>query len=121
MIMEVAVMAPDPAGLAPRGRQLWADVLAEGTLTAGQMVLLEEGCRIADRLQILDELVEENRAHYAEMLKFMAEARQQSGVLRSLLADLRRNAPASETSSAEVVGVSDLSARIAERRREASG
>lgn len=111
-----------PPGLDARGQKLWRDVVADRTPNPADLVLLEEACRIADRLQVLDELIAENRAHYADMLRFLAESRQQSGALRALLADVRRDSASSDdTSRPEVTGVSDLTARIAERRQQAEG
>jgi hypothetical protein len=126
MIMKGFGMAqngPDaPGGLDARGRKLWSEMIAERELGPADLVLLEEACRIADRLQVLDELIAENQAHYSDMLKFLAESRQQSGALRALLGDVRRDAASSDdTSRPEVTGVSDLTARIAERRQQAEG
>lgn len=47
-----------PKGLAVRGKRLWREVLAiRPRLGPGERVLLEEACRIADRLEVLNDLI----------------------------------------------------------------
>lgn len=91
-----------PAGLGPRGRRLWRDITGEHQLDAMQRVLLEEACRAASRLDILDQLLRGEVDVWATLvhdlrtedyeLKIdgaMAEARQQQNILKQLLASLR--------------------------------
>lgn len=89
-----------PTGLAARGRRLWREMHAMAEFNPAERVLLEEACRIADRLERLDTALRGE----AEFLRVetdrdgdlilsvdgaMAEARQQSNVLKQLVAALR--------------------------------
>lgn len=137
---------PQASALGARGRRLWTQLTAEGTPGPGQVILIEEACRIADRLDRLDALL---RGDEDAWLKFrvnedgsevtvtidrvLSEARQQAVALKQLVAELRQshtaakpagrqtrqpvNAAAPEVSS----GVSDLTARIRARRAQAEG
>ena len=72
-----------PAGLGVRGRRVWTAVCGEHELDAIQLVTLEEACRAADRLDVLDARVSggDDAA--------LAEARQQQNVMKQLFAALR--------------------------------
>jgi hypothetical protein len=139
MIMGWWGMASDfPPGLGERGSRLWRDTTASGSLTPAHLVLLEEACRLADRLDWLNAIVlrwmspvnaddEEDGPNSGGIQQLLAEARQQATALRGLLAEIRQGlkgsaAPASnQAEGAGGSGVSDLSARIAERRKQAQG
>ncbi|MEV5449966.1 hypothetical protein [Streptomyces sp. NPDC052535] len=124
-------MSSVPAGLGDRGRRLWEEIPAPGSLTPSHLVLLEEACRAADRLEFLDSIVRQATSAvnpdfkiFHEISGVLAEARQQQGVLKALLATISKSSVASsqfKDDSAGGAGVSDLTARIAERRREAEG
>ena len=124
-------MSEEPAGLGERGRRMWRESLAIWSLTPAHLVLLEEGCRIADRLELLDSIlrassadVNADVAQFADISGLLAESRAQSAALKALLAEIRqgqRGAPPTAGDSAGGAGVSDLSARIAERRKKAQG
>lgn len=124
-------MAEEPAGLGERGRRMWRESLAIWSLTPAHLVLLEEACRIADRLELLDSIlrassvdVNADSAQFADISGLLAESRSQSAALKALLAEIRqgqRGAPPASATSAGGAGVSDLSARIAERRAQAKG
>lgn len=89
-----------PEGLETRGRRLWAAVLELHDLGPAEVVLLEEACRLTDRLDRLDRVL----IGKAEMLRAvtndegdvrlvvdsaLSEARQQANVLKQLLTSLR--------------------------------
>lgn len=121
-----------PAGLRSRGRRLWRETLASCSLTPAHLVLLEEACRTADRLDVLNRMladagVDDNgsgEVAFADIGPLLAESRQQQAAFKAVLAELRQGqAGSAPTRTGKEVGdgVSDLSARIAKRRKEASG
>lgn len=122
-----------PEGLDARGRRLWREVHSQGPLTPDRKVLLEEACRISDRLDLLDSIIRGHAAgvnaeetNAGDFQRWLAESRQQSATLKALLAEIRSNSaasktPAPKTATKGAAGVTDLNARIAARRKKASG
>lgn len=127
-----------PPGLGTRGTRLWREMTASGALTPAHLVLLEEACRLADRLDWLNTILlrwvspvngddEDDGPKPAEITGLLAESRQQATALRGLVAEIRQVQKASAAPSPKQAGrvggsgVSDLSARIAARKREAKG
>jgi hypothetical protein len=113
--------------------------MASASLGPTHRVLLQEACRIADRLDRLDAMLDGReswirmRSRDDEQTEFvvivdgmLAEARQQAATLRSLVAELRAALPAQQKGSGkkraapdDVKGtgnVSSLAARAARRR-----
>ena len=104
-------MAPRaPKGLGERGRRLWKQVQEDALLDPGQTVILEEACRLADRLDELDSIIQgkgvlrlmqfrlqdvfedDDERRTVVEVKFnsvLAEARQSQNVLKQLLVSLR--------------------------------
>ena len=86
---------PPPAGLRASGRRLWVAVLTELELDSHEELLLVNACRAADRLDLLDDIVNTAepliRNGKGELIAHPAlvEARQQSIVLSRLIASLR--------------------------------
>lgn len=95
-----------PARLGARGRRLWREITEGYDLAEkpAELVMLEEACRIADRLERLDEILSGEvdtwmrlqlpRGENVEELKLvvdgaLAEARQQANQLKQLVAALR--------------------------------
>ena len=91
-----------PSGLATRGRKLWRELTAEHTIPAAELVLLEEACRIADRLDRLDAILTDPDASWLRLRvsedtaevtvtvdAVLSEARQQANVLKQLITALR--------------------------------
>jgi hypothetical protein len=93
-----------PANLGTRGRALWRDVLAERDLDPAGRALLHEACRMADRLEQLDQILRGDIATWAVIADDYAggkrttkvvlddalgEARQQAATFRQLLATLK--------------------------------
>lgn len=90
-----------PSGLDARGRRLWREMHALVDFNPAETVLLEEACRMADRLDRLDRVLTSS----SELVRLrvdgnggeavfvvdgaMAEARQQANVLKQLIASLR--------------------------------
>lgn len=120
------------AARSDRTQALW-DELAPHLDAAGRVMLLE-ACRIADRLDRLDAIIDGND----EWLRIsteqgdvivavdaaLAEARGQATTLRGLLADLAKAIPKGRTGrppAKRTGGLGDLQARIAARRSAAQG
>lgn len=96
-----------PKGLGTRGRRLWREITEAHELDPMQVVLLEEACRCADRLDKLEEKLSGREDAWAHLLSRMdlgdedtrvielridgalSEARQQQNVFKQLLASLR--------------------------------
>lgn len=115
--------------LGRRGRKLWDD-LHEG-LGPAELVLLEEACRIADRLDTLDRILtgadegwmrlrvsDDGSEVTVTVDKALAEARQQAAVLKQIVAELRQSRGKQEKPTSEG-GSDDLAARRAARRAAA--
>lgn len=128
-----------------RGARLWAD-MADADLSPPHRVVLEEACRVADRLDRLDALLSgrddwlrlraeefgSDRVLEVRVVvdNLLGEARQQEAVLRGLVSELRQGlaaarkpsgatAPPSE-SAATPPGVLSLRGSAAARRRAAT-
>ena len=80
-VVRVALKAPK--GLGARGRRVWDAVCEAHELDIVQQVTLEEACRAADRLDVLDGRVREGDD------AALSEARQQQNVMKQLFAALR--------------------------------
>lgn len=132
--------------LGKRGRRLW-DALTADTPDPAQLVLIEEACRIADRLDRLDAqlrgdedawlrfIVNDDGSEVTVVIdRALSEARQQAVALKQLFAELRQSQVAAKPvpkivaqpagASPEVVaavGVADLTARIRQRSAQTSG
>jgi hypothetical protein len=133
-------LAPPP-GLAARGLRMWEQSLGAWQLTPAHLVLLEEACRVADRLEILDRLIRrflEGPSAFADdsdedsggsdgVTGLFAEARAQQTALKGLLAEMRQgqrlaggNAGAAGKGGGSTAGgssVTDLAAVIAAKRQ----
>lgn len=112
MAEQIAVNGPvagsspaTPAGLQARGVALWGDLAAHCDLDGGGYALALEACRIADRLEKLDAILNNDRRAWAHIRTVigagrptyklvitgaLAEARQQALVLRQIVAGLPR-------------------------------
>jgi hypothetical protein len=123
-----------PVGLGPRGRTLWAEFAATRDLSGGMRLLLEEACRIADRLDKLDALLRGDAATWAYLVNdftadhalrieldvALGEARHQAGTLRMLIADLGHAEVVVELQPARGGALDDLTSRRAARRAASS-
>jgi hypothetical protein len=125
---------PPEHGLADRGRRLYREFTADGPLTGGERVLLEEACRLTDRLDQLDDFL---RGHEGAWMRFharnedgsivevvvdkaLAEARQQASTLKALIVELRASrAGKKEEPKPEATRRDELAKRREERRRAA--
>jgi len=125
------------AGFGPRGARLWRDTTADPALSLSpvELVLLEEACRLADRLDRLDDFLcgrqdawlrfharnEDGSVVRVVVDRALSEARQQADTLRGIIADLSRKQGAKVTEEPEASGSDDLASRRADRRRAATG
>lgn len=132
-----------PRYLRARGRRLWAELAADKPSPA-EAILIEEACRLADRLDKLDailggrdkawitiEIPDGGVAAEVVVDKVLSEARQQQIALKQILGELRQSraaTPAKPVRPSQAAtqggtgapnGVADLTARIAERRAQA--
>jgi hypothetical protein len=91
-----------PAGLAARGRRLWRDLHEIASFDTAQRVLVEEACRMADRLDRLDAILRGEERELVTVVSdlngepvrlavdaVLSEARQQQNMLKQLLVALR--------------------------------
>jgi hypothetical protein len=108
---------------------MWRESLAIWSLTPAHLVLLEEACRIADRLEVLDSIlraasreVNQDLAQFGDISGLLGESRQQSAALKALLAEIRQGQYGASPASMDPAGgagVADLTARIARKQAEA--
>jgi hypothetical protein len=126
-----------------RGQRLWADLGGDDSPPA-ERVLLEEICRLADRLDVLDRVLTtggdwlsfEPMTPDGTVVKVvitgvLSEARQQQATFKALLAELRQMRGAGRTAGASVPradqgegvppGVVDFGAFAATRSPKATG
>jgi hypothetical protein len=122
--------------LGPRGSRLYREMTAGPKLGPAQMVLLEEACRLADRLDTLDRFLSGDSRTWLRFFvddtgtevtvtidNVLSEARQQAVALKQLLSELRQataakpGTPAAGKTTAKGAGIADLTARIAAARR----
>lgn len=92
-----------PSGLGSRGRRLWREMWELTTFNPAERVLLEEACRIADRLEKLDDLLTGTAVDWIRLVESkgnpdrqeividnaLSESRQQANQLKQLVAALR--------------------------------
>lgn len=131
--------APD---LGRSGAWLWREMTRDGFPPPMQRLLLLEACRIADRLDRLDEqlqgepwlrfLADEEGAEITVTIdKPLSEARQQAGALKALVAEYRqassakpstpkRSSGGASTKGKGGGGLADITALIDQRRAAAS-
>ena len=129
--------AATPKGLGDRGRALWASLAQKAGTPAGELAL--EACRIAERLEAIDEVIKGKGV--IELLRFrsmlgggdgvseplrielsfsqvLAEARQQENVLRQVLVTLGVSTPQAPPQAKG--SVDELKARREQGRRATS-
>lgn len=123
-----------PATLGERGASLWRGLRKEGSFGPPEVVLVMEACRIADRLDKLDDLIIGGSETWIDLIetyegsgiadvvinKPLAEARQQALALKQILAELRqmRGVSAGDSGGDEL---DELAARRAARIANAAG
>lgn len=116
-----------PRGLGERGRRLWRQS-KPAHLPPAQRLLLEEACRIADRLERLDAIL---RGDERDWMRFqpditgtvvrvvvdsvLAESRQQALALKALVSELRQGAATAQPSKSEESGLDELARKREER------
>ena len=91
-----------PDGLGSKGSKLWKELTDLHTFGPAELVILEESCRIADRLDRLDAALGDELGDWLTFRSnddgseirvvvdgALAEARQQANILKQLIAALR--------------------------------
>lgn len=122
-----------PYGLRTRGRRMWDQIVAD-TDPIEVVVLVEEICRLADRLDRLDAIVNgRDRAWLTLEIddagdvtvivdKVLTEARQQQTTLKALLSELRQaRAGRTQPQGKQEASRRDELAKRREERRRAAG
>lgn len=133
----VAVTAVTEAVTESRGQRLWRQMTEPGhPLDPAVLVILEEACRIVDRLDRLHAHLEGGT--WLEVVAsgaggtqvtvvvdgLLAETRQHAVALKGLVTELRQSTgriPAKAAAPTESSGISDLTARISARRDSSAG
>jgi hypothetical protein len=110
-----------PVGLGARGRRMWTESLEMWDLTPPHRILLEEACRIADRLELLNKQIREVSSEFAACAPILSESRQQSMALQRMFAEIRQGARPVSVPQQGGSGVLSLAGKIAERRAQAQG
>lgn len=125
-----------PSGLGERGTQLWLDLRKQGTFDPSERVLIEEACRIVDRLDKLDDLISGDAETWVDLLQErgdpessrlvinapLAEARQQALALKQIFTELRQiRGQAADPDAAGGGGGDELAAQRAKRIANAAG
>lgn len=123
-----------PTGLGKRGKALWKHLAKDAGGDAARLVLAAEACRMADRLERLDQLLRGDTSAWAEVTTSpdgrltllvdgaVTQARQQAGALRLLLRQLADHPAAKPEDGDKERGgrsVDDLADRRAARRADA--
>lgn len=118
-----------------RGQAFWEALTADRDADAAWLVLAEEACRIADRLDRLEALISGDAREWARVefsvrgdrteirLVFddaLAEARQQANALRQILTTLRVGV-AGEKKAKELSALDQLAAKRSGRRSASAG
>lgn len=118
-----------------RGQRLWDSLTTDRDADAAWLVMAEEACRIADRLDRLEALIAGDDREWARIdftvrgdrkeirLVFddaLAEARQQANALRQLMTSLRVGT-ASEKTNGAVSALDQLAAKRQNRRAAPAG
>jgi hypothetical protein len=80
-----------PKALRSGGKSLWDSITEDHDLDAGQLVQLEEACRIKDRCDALDKAVRalECEGELKDYLSAVAQANASANQMKQLLAALR--------------------------------
>lgn len=113
-----------PTGLGARGKRTWKAMTTEG-MAPEQVLMLEEVCRTADRLDKLDALLRGDVSTWAQLVAddggdyelkvdpALAEARQQQNVFKQMLVTVRQLEPGKKPQERGSRGAYDKSASSA--------
>ena len=137
-----APVTPTVTGPVTRGVTLWREMNGDA-MPPAQRVLLEEACRIADRLDQLDALLSGDARSWVRLVEDqgdperqyvvidrpLAEARQQATALKQLIAEIRAAgapakpvpAPMPQSTGKGVAGVTNLAGLAPARSAKSTG
>lgn len=127
------VVTPASHRFGERGQRLWDDMGGDD-LAGGRRVLLEEACRIADRLDGMHRILAGDARDWLSIVeakgdpdrqelvidKVLSEARQQATALKQLIAELRQGGGAEEQDQGGSI-LDELAAKRAQRLANAAG
>jgi hypothetical protein len=113
-----------PLELGPRGKSLKRELLALGEPAPGDRILIEEACRLADRLDVLARILRgEDHPWLVIQIdlrkNLLGEARQQALALRQILEKLQGKRGAGEREQPEGNPLDELATRRAQRLADA--
>jgi hypothetical protein len=124
----------DTPTLGPRGARLWEKLTATARQDPAALVLIEEACRIADRLDRLDEVLrgtadawlhletnEDSGTVVVVVDRALSEARQQAIALKQIITELRQAAGGAQQPGQGGGKADELAARRRQRLADASG
>lgn len=129
----------DAGEFGPSGQAIWMGTLLLGKLTAAQRALLREVCRMADRVDELHQMIDDNADDMGLVKWMLREARQQAIAMKGLIGELRLSGvaggnalnPADDPdhdqpkqaghSGGGGPGVADIRSRIAAKLAQAQG
>jgi hypothetical protein len=126
-----------PKGLRARGKRVWRELVDGGSPGPAEVLLIEEACRLSDRLDRLDAILNGRDRAWLQLEvsddgteitvivdKCLSEARQQAVALKQLLGEIRQMASgkaAGAPMQAQEVSFRDqLAARRAQRLADAA-
>jgi hypothetical protein len=125
--------ARTPAGLDTRGRRLWRNLTSANRLGPAQLVLAEEACRLADRLDQLHALLSGDASAWASLQlgsdddttevtviisSVLSEARLHATALKGIVTELRQTTPSVAATDPDMDPVEKLQDEVAKKRRQ---
>lgn len=82
-----------PPNQGPRARKLWHAAVAAKTLNGAELVLLEEACRVTDRLDHFAKLIDGDKRQWARV-RFIDQVEEYELVIDSAVSEARQHAAA---------------------------
>jgi hypothetical protein len=127
------MVARGPSGLGTRGRRLWRDLTTASRHGPAQLVLAEEACRLADRLDQLHALLSGEASAWASLQlasddgatevtviisSVLSEARLHATALKGIVTELRQATPSVAASDPDIDPVQAIHDEVARKRAQ---